>query len=240
MIGCEFLKVRKSFRALLALLVLALPAGAQESDSTNEFWPEFDIYIKLNEKSRIFYLYAGTKQENLGAFADGQTGVHFDFYTIPAFRPVITSIDQSRSKFLMVRVGYLVSRPKNNSGTATEHMATTEATARAQLRGGLLLSDRNRFDFRWVEGDARHRYRNRLKLERTFAIGRFQFTPYGHAELFYDLKPRDWSRLRYAAGAEFSLTKRIVVEGYFLRQNTWASVPQFVNAFGTAVQFYLR
>ena len=240
MSGCESLKVNRSFRALLALFILALPARAQDSDSTSEFWPEFDIFIKLNEKSRIFVLYTGTKQENLGAFADGQTGVHFDFYTIPAFRPVIASIDQSRSKFLMVRVGYLISRPKNNSGTLTEHMATAEATARAQLRGGLLLSDRNRFDFRWVESDPRHRYRNRLKLERTFGIGRFQFTPYAHAEIFYDLKPRDWSRLRYAAGAEFSITKRIVLESYFLRQNTWATVPQFVNAWGTAVQFYLR
>jgi hypothetical protein len=238
--GCESMKRRRLFMALLMLLCLALPARAQEPDSTNEFWPEFDIFIKLNERSRIFVLYAGTKQENLGAFADGQTGVHFDFYAVSAFRPVITSIDQSRSKFLMVRVGYLVSRPKNNSGTSTEHMATTEGTTRAQLPGGLLLSDRNRFDFRWVESDARHRYRNRLKLERTFAIGRFQFTPYGHAELFYDLKPRDWSRLRYAAGAEFSITKRIVLEGYYLRQNTWASVPQFVNAAGTAVQFYFR
>jgi hypothetical protein len=234
------MKPRRLFMAPLMLLCLALPARAEEPDSTNEFWPEFDIFIKLNEKSRLFILYSATKQENLGAFADGQNGVHFDFYAVSAFRPVISSIDQSRSKFLMVRVGYLVSRPRNNSGTSTEHMATAEATARAQLRGGLLFSERNRFDFRWVEGDPRHRYRNRLKLERTFGIGRFQFTPYAHGEIFYDLKPRDWSRLRYAAGAEFSITKRIVLEAYFLRQNTWASTPQFVHAFGTAVQFYLR
>lgn len=240
MIGCESLKAGRFFTVLLALLAAALPAGAQDSDSTNEVWPEFDFFIKLNEKSRIFLLYTGTKQEYLGSFADGQTGVHLDFYTIPAFRPVINTIDQSRSKFLMIRVGYLLSRPKNNSGTSTEHMATIEATARAQLPGGLLLSDRNRFDFRWVEGDPRHRYRNRLKLERTIPLGRFQFTPYTHVETFYDLQPREWSRLRYAAGAEFSITKRIVLEGYFLRQNTWASVPQFVNAAGMAVQFYLR
>jgi hypothetical protein len=54
--GCESLKVSKSFSALLVLLALALPARAQESDSTNEVWPEFDIFIKLNEKSRIFLL----------------------------------------------------------------------------------------------------------------------------------------------------------------------------------------
>lgn len=232
--------VGKFFTAILMLLSHAHPACAQEPDSTREFWPEYDVFIKLNEKSRIFALYTGTKQENLGAFADGQTGIHFDFYAVPAFRPVVASIDQSKSKFLMVRVGYILSRPRNNSGTATEHMAPVEATARAQVGGGILVSDRNRLDFRWVDGNPRHRYRNRIKIERTFSISRFQLTPYAHAELFYDLKPREWSRLRYAAGAEFNITKRIVLEGYFLRQNSWASVPQFINALGTAVQFYFR
>ena len=140
----------------------------------------------------------------------------------------------------MVRVGYLISRPRNNSGTSTEHIATGEATGRAHLRGGWLLSDRNRVDFRWVNGNPKQRYRNRLKMERTFDISRFQLTPYAHAELFYDVNPRGWSRLRYAIGGEWNITKRIVIEGYYLRQNTWASVPQFVNATGLAVQFYLR
>ena len=237
----SFLRRGSPFMAIPLLCALAVPATAQESDSTNEFWPEFDFFVKLNEKSRIFALYTATKQENLGTYADGQTGIHFDFYTLRALhRKLINYIDTSRSQALMVRVGYLVARPKNNSGTATEHMATGEATGRAHLPGGYLLSDRNRMDFRWVSGDPRHRYRNRLKLENTFDLGRFQLTPYAHAEVFYEFKSRDWSRLRYAAGAEFNLTKRIVLEGYFLRQNTWASVPQFVNAAGMAVQFYLR
>ena len=104
---------------------------------------------------------------------------------------------------------------------------------------GLLLSDRNRLDLRWIEGAPRHRYRNRLKLERNFKAGRFQITPYGQGEVFYDLRNHTWSRLRYAAGLEFAITARIILEGYYLRQNTWASVPQFVNAYGLTVQFYL-
>lgn len=231
----------KPLKALLLLLALIIPAPAQDSDSNSEFWPEFDFFIKLNEKSRIFVLYTATKQENLGTYADGQSGIHVDFYAVSPFRTrIVDYLDQSRSKMLMVRAGYLVSRPKNNSGTATEHMATGEATARAHLPAGLLLGDRNRIDFRWVGGEPRHRYRNRLKIERTLEIGWFHLTPYAHAELFYDFKPRDWSRLRYAIGAEWNITKRIIVEGYYLRQNTWASVPQFVNAVGFCAQFYLR
>jgi hypothetical protein len=220
---------------------LIVAAAAQTSDSADEFWPEFDIYIKLNEKSRIFLLYAATQQEDLGAYADGQVGVHIDFWALPALRKrLIESIDQSRSKMVMFRLGYIYSHPKNSSGAATENMATGEGTGRAHLPAGWLLSDRNRFDFRWLDGDPAHRYRNRLKLEETFDAGRFQITPYAYAELFYDFNVLKWTRLRYAAGAEWTVTNHIVLEGYYLRQNTWGSAPQFVNALGVAAQFYFR
>lgn len=216
-------------------------AAASEPDSTSELWPEFDVFVRLNEKSRLFAMYSATKTENLGTYADGQTGLHIDFFGVkPLRRPLISYADTARSKALMVRAGYLFSRPKNNSGSATEHIATAEATGRAHLPAEWLLSDRNRLDLRWVDGAPRHRYRNRLKLERTFKVSRFDFTPYAHAELFYDLRQLEWSRFRYAAGAEWALTKRIVLEGYFLRQNAWAAQPQFVNATGLAVQFYFR
>lgn len=237
---CRTSILRQSLRALLLVLAFTATAAAQTSDVTNEVWPEFDFFIKLNEKSRIYALYSATKQENLETYADGQTGVNIDFYAVRGFRKhVINYLDPSRSKMLMVRAGYLVTRPKNNSGTSTEHMATFEATGRGHLSGGFLLSDRNRVDFRWVAGVPKHRYRNRLKLEKTFDVGRFQVTPYAHAELFRDFNEGKWSRFRYAVGGEWNLTKHIVFEAYYLRQNTWASVPQFVNATGIAIQFYI-
>lgn len=228
--------------ALLMALAPAVLTHAQTSDSTAEFWPEVDVFVKLNQHSRLYGIVSGTKQQQLGSYADGQTGLHVDFYGVPALRKhsLINIVDPSRSNALMVRVGYVFSRPTNNSGSAVEHMPTVEGTARAHLSAGLLLSDRNRLDLRWLDGNPRHRYRNRLKLERTFEAWRFQLTPYAHAEVFYDLRQREWSRLRYAAGAEWNITKRIVLEAYYLRQNTWASVPQFVNAAGLALQFYFR
>jgi hypothetical protein len=233
----------QSLNALLmahAFAVLAA-AAAQPSDSADEFWPEFDFFIKLNEKSRIFILTSATKQEDLNAYADGQAGVHIDFWALPILRHrLIRYVDQSRSSVLMFRFGYVYSHPKNNSGSANEDMATGEITGRAHLPRGWLLGDRNRLDFRWLDGNPNHRYRNRLKLEKTIDVGRFQLTPCAHAEVFYDFEKREWTRLRYAAGGEWAITKRIVLEAYYLRQNTWGSVPQFVNAFGLAGQFYFR
>jgi hypothetical protein len=225
----------------MLLLASGSRASSQDSDSTDEFWPEINVFIKLSEKSRIFAIYTTTKQENLGAYADGQTGVYFDFWTLPALRrKLLSHADASRSKLLLVRTGYLFSRPRNNSGVATEHMLTSEATGRAHLPASLLLSDRNRIDLRWLNGDFRWRYRNRLKLERTFRAERFEFTPYGHAEVFYSLEQSTWTRLRYAAGMEWTVTRRIVLEGYFLRQNDWGNIPQFVNATGIVLQFHFR
>jgi hypothetical protein len=227
--------------ALLMLSAVTIPAAAQTSDSTNEFWPEFDFYINLNEKSRIFLMYTATKQQDLNAYADGQVGAYYDYWAGRGLRKrLIQSMDPSRSKAFLFRAGYLFARPKNGSSAATENMVTGEVTARAHLSTSLLLSDRSRIDLRWLNGDPAHRYRNRLKLEDTFDIGRFQLTPYAYAEVFYAFDERKWTRVRYAAGAEWNITKRIVLEGYYLRQNTWGSVPQFVNALGVAVQFYFR
>jgi hypothetical protein len=226
---------------VVLLLSSGLTSSGQTSDVTSEFWPEINIFINLNEKSRIYGLITATKQESLGAYADGQTGLYFDFWTLPALRRRLRSqVDASRSKLLLLRTGYLLSRPKNNSGAATEHMLTSEGSGRAHLPAALLLSDRNRIDLRWLNGDFNWRYRNRLKLERTFHTQRFELTPYGHAEVFYSPKGSKWTRLRYAAGMEWAVTRRIVLEGYFLRQNDWGNVPQFVNATGFVTQFYFR
>jgi hypothetical protein len=226
---------------LLLRLSASVATGQQaEADAANEFWPEINVFVNLNGNSRLFFVYSGTKQESLGAYADGQTGVYIDYWAVPTFRPRRAQADASRSKLLLVRTGYLLSTPRSGSTAATEHMLSYELTGRVPLPRALLLSDRNRMDLRWVDGDFRWRYRNRLKLERTFSVGRFDVTPYAHGEVFYNIDPGTWTRLRYAVGSEWSITKRIVLEGYFLRQNDWGSVPQFVNATGMAVQFYFR
>jgi hypothetical protein len=226
---------------LLMVQAFTVVAVAQASDGRNEFWPEFDLFINLNQQSRIFVMYTATKSADLPAYADGQAGVYFDYWmTRPLRKAHVAYFDPSRSKLLMVRFGYLLNRPKNNSGNAMQHTATFEVTSQAQLPAGLLLSERNRVDLGWTQGDPNHRYRNRLKLGRTFDAGSFQFTPYAHAEVFYGFNEGKWTRFRYAAGAEWSITKRIALEGYYLRENTWDAVPQFVNGFGLVLQFHLR
>ena len=226
---------------VLLFLALSLGAAAQPRVSLNEFWPEFDAFIKLNEKSRIFLMYSATKLQNLGAYSDGQAGAYIDFYAVRQLRPhLISYVDPAHSKSLMLRAGYSVSRPAGNFISPTEHMVTVEATARAHLPAGLLLSDRSRVDLRWVAGYPNDRYRNRVKLERAFQTGRFQLTPFAHGEFYYDFRQSRWTTWRWAAGSDWAITRRIVLEGYFLRQDAWRSVPPFVNGIGITLEFFLR
>ncbi len=228
-------------RSLLLFVTFASASAGQDADTANEFWPEVDVYVKLNPRSRLFFMYTATKPENLGAYSDGQTALYFDYWAVPLlkWRTHITSADASRSKLLLLRNGYQYTRPKNKSGAATEHWITSETHLRFYLPSTALLSDRNRFDLRWVNGGFKWRYRNRLKIERTFRAGRFELTPYAHAEPFYSVDQGDWTRVRWTAGSEWSITKRVVLEGFYTRQNEWRSTPRFINAAGLVLSLYL-
>ncbi len=59
------------------------------------------------------------------------------------------------------------------------------ATSHLPLTAKLLMTDRNRFDLDWSNGFT-WRYRNRLTLERTFAIHTFHLIPYASAEIYYE------------------------------------------------------
>ena len=225
---------------MLALLPAA--GNAQSSGTRREFWPGVDVYVNLNEQSRFFLKYSATRENQLDDYADGQVGGYFDFYTLPLVRKRLREIpDAARDKFLMFRVGYLYSQtPPSSSKPSTQHIPTLEADPRAPLPWGLLLTDRNRLEFRIVNGDYKPRYRNRLRFERAFRTGRFALTPYVEAEAFYSWNYHAFNELRYTVGLEWTVAHFLVLEEYFTRQRDTRSPPEFVNALGVTVQLHLR
>ena len=133
----------------------------------------------------------------------------------------------------MIRVGYSYSHTD-----PVDHTPTIEAQGNAPLPWGLPLSDRNRVDFRFVGGNYQPRYRNRLKLDRTFEAGRLHLTPYGYAEAFYDWNVDKFDRFRFAAGSDVALGRHVIFEAYYLRQRSTTSSPQYINAIGATLQLY--
>jgi hypothetical protein len=226
--------------SLLILLFTVAPASAQETE--NQLWPEIDAFVKLSSKTRLFFIYSATRPSDVSTYSDGQVGGYLDFYTFPVLGArVRRHADDARSKSLMVRAGYLLDRtPFGSENTSVTHMPTVEAHGRVTLPGKVLLSDRNRFDFRIVNGDYRPRYRNRLKAERTFKLGRFELNPYTHYEIFYSWRSNTFNRFRLSAGMEWTVTRRFVLESYYSRQRDTGPPESFTNAVGLVAQFYLR
>lgn len=222
--------------------LLAWPAMAQET--SNEFWPELDVFVKLSENSRLFLLASGTHIKEQGN-SDGSVGVHLDLFTSPIFKKRLEltarRADVARNKFLQIRIGYLYTRSaKNNSDKFSEQTPTFEVSPRYYFPKKLLITNRARGDLRFLNGVFTPRFRERLKLERTFEFPRTALTPYVHAEAFYDWRYDVWHRFRYIVGAEWELNRRVVVEGYYVRQRDNRSSTRFLNAVGLSLQLYFR
>jgi hypothetical protein len=234
---CRYMAHALRGPVLAALLIVSfgIPACAQ----TEQFWPEVSTFVKLNDRMRFYFL-ATTVKENLES-TEGEFGPNFDFYLKPLRnrkRWGMFRLDESKSRFLMVRLGYRYIHPVTGE-SSDEHRGVLEATARYPLVGGVLVSDRNRMDFRSIGGEYSWRYRNRLTVEKEFAIGRFKPSPYIRGEVYYDSRYDKWSRNALIAGSTFPMNRHIELEGYFEHQNdSGGSSNRTVNAVGAVVNLY--
>ena len=218
-----------------------LSVKAQESDTRNEFWPEIDVYINVKPKVRFYLIGTVSKSVEDGEIRnaqgfEAQIGAHIDY--IP-------------NDHLILRTGYRYGTSVGDSDDPfKEHRLLTEQTLRKMLPGDLLLSDRNREDFRFVNGDFSFRYRNRVTIEREVHLFKERtITPYASAEIFYDTRYNAWHRQRFAVGFQQSLRRgplrrmllpkrQVILDLYYMRQNDTRSETQHVNGIGAALAFY--
>ncbi len=220
-----------------ALLIVSfgIPTRAQ----TKQLWPEVSTYVRLNDRMRL-YLLATTTRESRES-TEGEYGPNFDFYLKPLLKQkrwVVFRLDESKRRLVMFRIGYRYIHSYTGD-SPDEQRGVLEATARYPLRLGVLVSSRNRMDFRFIEGVYSWRYRNRLTFETEYAIGRFKFNPYVRGEVYYDSRFDKWSRTALIAGSAFLITRHLELESYFEHQNdTGGSHNRQVNAVGAVVNLY--
>ena len=225
----------------LLVVISAQLVRAQESSTRNEVWPEIDVYIHLKPKVRLFLLATVSKSVEDGELRnargfESQIGAHIDY--IP-------------NEHVILRAGYRFGTSLGETDDPfKEHRLLTEQTLRKLLPGELLLSDRNREDFRFVNGDFSFRYRNRVTVEREFNLFRQRtITPYVSGEIFYDTRYRIWNRNRLTAGVQTSLRRgpirklllpkrQVILDLYYTRQNDSRSSMQHVNAIGASLAFH--
>jgi hypothetical protein len=216
-------------------------ACARADDRLDQVWPEAKIYVKTGSANRVYLQYASTRTQEDG-YSDGQVGAHMDFYFAPLFKGrELRHPDASRNKMLMIRAGYYYAKtPANSPDPFTEHTALIEATPRVFLPKQVLIENRFRCDFRFLDGVYTPRFRNRVRIERTFPLPHTSLNPYGEFEPFYDWRYGSFHRQRYSAGVEWLLHKRFVLESYYLRQHDSKSSKEWTDVIGFVLQVYLR
>lgn len=224
----------------LLLAMIGTRSVTAQEPTPDEFWPEIDIYIHVKPKVRLFFLGVISKTVEDGDIrnAEGyqaQIGVHVDY--IP-------------NNHVVLRTGYRYGLALNNTDQFKEHRIVTEQTLRKLLPGDVLLSDRNRQDFRFVNGDFSFRYRNRVTFEREFHLfkGR-NITPYASGEISYDTRFNVWNRNALTVGVQQSLRRgpvrkmllpksQIILDLYFQKQNDSRSDKPHVRGIGAALSIY--
>jgi len=222
--------------ATLLTLSFAVPAHAQ----SKQVWPEVSTFVKLNDRMRFYFLATTVKESE--ETTEGEYGPNLDFYIKPLKKQrkkwLVFPLDESKARRLSVRVGYRYILPYGSDDPG-EHRGVLEITPRTPLPAGILVSDRSRMDFRFIEGVYSWRYRNRLTFEREFSVRRFKFAPYIRGEAYYDSRYDKWSRTAIIAGSTFPVTKHIELEPYWEHQNdSGGSSNRDVNAFGAVVNLY--
>ncbi len=226
-------------RRLVLAGLLTVSCGISAHAQSTQAWPEISTFVKLNQQMRFYFLATTTKEHRNST--DGEFGPNFDFYLKPLGhlkRLILLPLDESKNRVLMIRVGYRY-LPTYEGDNPAEHRGILEATSRYPLMRGVLVSDRNRLDIRSIGGEHSWRYRNRLTVEKEFAVGRFRFGPYARGEIYSDSRYNKCSRTELTAGSVFPITRHFELEGYFAHQHDTSKSPnRTVNAVGTVINLY--
>jgi len=223
-------------------------AAAQDPETSHQLWPEANVYVRLSDASRLYFLLASVRERDaetgeLSKISDIQVGAHIEFGLVPFGRRATLQAryDAHRLSYLRLRFGlrYQTSFDDDEPPRYEEWRGIVELTPRASLPGGLLAAQRNRVDLRWIHGDFSWRYRPRLWLEREFRVGpQLALVPYGSAEVFWDSRYDDWVRTRYQLGAAVPLKPWLAPEVYYAFQRDEQPTRSYTRALGVVVALY--
>lgn len=207
-------KQREKVLGVLLVLFVCRSADAQ----TFQFLPEIDTHVKW--KPHVSFLFQAKQTRENGDPTKGEIGPSLDTYWGP----------KSNQQLLLLSVGY---RYLPSAIAPTTNRVLMVATPRLSLKPRIVISDRNRGELNFSNGDQNWRYRNRLEFEREIAIGGYRPTPYANVEFYYDSKYQKWSSTAIEAGGRFPVQKHAEIGLYYEHQNNTGKAPnRQVNGIG--------
>ena len=213
-------------------------AAAQDPTTAGALWTTAEAHAQLRSDIRLLVL-GQSKSGTDYFYQQWNAGAGLDYQLKRFARRQSMEFDPDRQRQLTVGAGYEYLRTTESGTPSSENRIIAGLTARVQLPSGLLLSDRNRFEFRWVDGNYSSRYRNRASLNRPTQLNGIRFTPYVSAEFFYDWAKNSWNQERYAVGIEWPYESLFKLSTYYLRQNCPTCSPAHLNVLGLTLQYFL-
>ena len=203
---------------VLTATVAVIRISGQDSSKAAEFDPSVWVLLEVNKHTRLDFYTGRERSEELDS-SKWKVGVGASIRVRPIFD--LFGDDDPDKKHTVVL------------GAVFEHSQTTEAGAKridnkialdawgrwAFKKPKILISDRNRVEFRWVNGDYHIRYRNWLFAERPIKIKNIKISPFGGAEPFWDQRYGKWNLFRFMAGARIPLMRRTFVDVFYSREH---------------------
>lgn len=202
---------------VIYFLVAGLWGALAGPASADNIVPEGALYLTHNKIFRSRFAAGLIYRTEDGAFSSGTLEYDLDVGLLPFFRRyVFKDPNVEKAQRITTRVGYAyLPDLRDVENPADEYRGILEVTGRLPFGGSWLLSDRNKGDFRWIDGVYSARYRNRLRLEHSVAFKSVKITPYANAEAYFDFKRNEWSRSDLTLGAEYPWRWSTILECYF-------------------------
>jgi hypothetical protein len=213
-----FLRYNYSLKFLFIIVVVAnINCNAQ--NSSFEFWPETDIWYRLNSSWRLSSFVAITKY-NESQSRDINVSLQADYAwghtKSPIYRRLVDEEKVQIVKVWMVRSGFMKgSNLPNNTNNYAEDMLVAEIHRREPLKSNILLSQRFRMDNRWLgsENDFSYRFRYRIMVEKEYKSKNNSIVPYVSIEPYWDSRYSQLVRTRAIAGVTNTLGEHLAIEG---------------------------
>ena len=221
---------------LFLVVSFAGSALAQQPQTSGEFWPGTDAHFQFQDKLRLLG-FAGLKRNEDLAYQQVNAGIGLGYQLKTILRPHLRNIDPDKEHMLVFGGGYEFLHTTSGK-PQYENRLVLEAMPGFRPLSRFLVRDRNRVEFRWVNGVYSTRYRNSLSLDYDITAGKFRFTPYTSAEVFHDGAAGSWNKEQYTAGVEWPYRRVLKLETYYLRQNCTTCNPANLNVGGLTLNLF--
>jgi hypothetical protein len=174
--------------------VFCASASGQTSSTVGEFWPLANVYTQLQPKTSLL-LYGGKDKGEDFTYDEWKVGGLLNLQLKPILTPHLPDIDINKEQHLVLGAGYQYSETIQSGSPSHENRMIAQLTPQHRPAAGFFLADRNRVEFRWVNGKYSTRYRNLLTVERGFQAQGVRLFPTPRANCSTMAKPTHGTKI---------------------------------------------